>query len=86
MVERINKACKYYPCHKELEDCTFCYCTFYPCEDNQLGQYVISKVTGEEVWSCKDCSFIHRKDVVDHIYSNIKHSVTIDHLMDLYGS
>lgn len=35
----IDKGCKYYSsCHHAfLEDCTFCYCPFYPCGDKFTG-------------------------------------------------
>ncbi|TAN60140.1 hypothetical protein EPN16_05810, partial [bacterium] len=37
---RVNRACKYFPCHQNLEDCAFCYCPFYPCREKGLGEYV----------------------------------------------
>ena len=30
MIQRVNQACSYFPCHEDLEDCTFCYCPFIP--------------------------------------------------------
>lgn len=29
-----RKGCQYFPCHEEskLEDCTYCFCPFYPCK------------------------------------------------------
>lgn len=62
-----NTGCKYYPCHGVVEDCTWCYCPFYPCEDESLGKYIISRRTGEKVWSCKNCTWIHRKDVAQRV-------------------
>ena len=59
-----DKGCDYHPCHFEGQDCSFCYCPFYPCLDGTLGEHVISKRTGKEVWSCKECMWIHRDDVI----------------------
>jgi len=58
-----NLRCKYYPCHFYGQDCTHCFCPFYPCQDEELGKYVISERTGKGVWSCQDCYWIHREDV-----------------------
>lgn len=70
MSKRLNKACKYFPCHKGLEDCTFCYCPFYPCRNKKLGRNVYPK--GKAIWSCADCAWIHKKKVVDEIFELIK--------------
>ncbi len=72
MIQRINKACKYLPCHEHLEDCTFCFCPFYPCREEGLGKYVYSSRLNKKVWSCKDCEWIHRRKTVDRIYSLIR--------------
>lgn len=61
----INKKCKYYPCHKKVEDCTFCYCPLYPCLDDKLGEYLYKKDI--VIWSCKDCEWIHKKSTVAKI-------------------
>lgn len=71
MLKRLNRSCAYFPCHRGLEDCTFCYCPFYPCANAQLGEYVFSKGKGK-IWSCKDCSWIHKKKVVDNIFNLLK--------------
>jgi len=70
-----NKECNYYPCHSILEDCTWCYCPFYPCKDETLGKFIIGK-NKEEIWSCEDCTWIHQKNiaqkVLNEIYGNNK--------------
>ena len=66
-----NTECKYYPCHSNLEDCTWCYCPFYPCEDTSLGHYVTSR-QGKKVWSCQDCNWVHQKQVAGKILEEIK--------------
>ncbi|MGI5961888.1 MAG: cobyric acid synthase [Methanomassiliicoccaceae archaeon] len=57
-----NESCDYYPCHHEGQDCTLCFCPFYPCLDDRLGTFVESR-SGGQVWSCQDCLWIHRPDV-----------------------
>ncbi len=65
-----NRGCAYYPCHFEGQDCTFCYCPFYPCNDPELGEVLASR-RGGEVWNCTYCLFIHRQDVCRYIMSEI---------------
>lgn len=72
MIQRTNQACKYFPCHQDLEDCTFCYCPFYPCREEGLGKYVYSSRLKKKVWSCKDCNWIHQIKTVDRIYRLIR--------------
>lgn len=62
---RIN--CEYYPCHFEGQDCTFCFCPFYPCEDKRTGGEFVRKSTGGAVWSCAKCNLIHRGDIADKV-------------------
>lgn len=71
-VKRVNKKCTNYPCHRGLEDCTFCFCPLYPCLDRCRGGYVFSKRQNQKVWSCRECSWIHRKEVVDSIFQSIR--------------
>lgn len=52
--------CKYYPCHFEGQDCSFCYCPFYPCLICDFGEIKVSS-SGNYIWSCKDCNWIHEK-------------------------
>ena len=54
--------CRYYPCHFEGQDCTFCYCPFYPCLIRETG----GKLKGK-VWSCMDCTWVHEKENVERI-------------------
>lgn len=73
MIMRLNKSCAYFPCHKGIEDCTFCYCPFYPCGNLQLGKFIFTK-DKRKLWSCMDCSWIHKKKVVDKIFDFLKES------------
>jgi len=56
-----NLECEYYPCHFMGQDCTFCYCPFYPCGDGSTGGYWIKD---KGVWSCQECEWIHEKKTV----------------------
>jgi threonine-phosphate decarboxylase len=65
--------CEYYPCHFPGHDCTFCFCPFYPCLDGLTGgRYVVSEKTGKDVWSCKKCDWIHKKDVAMKILRELE--------------
>lgn len=68
---RVNKACKYFPCHTKLEDCTFCYCPFYPCLNTNRGNFIQAK-NKRKIWSCQNCNWIHKKNVVDKIFALIR--------------
>lgn len=72
IIERTNKACHYFPCHQDLEDCVFCYCPYYPCKDETKGSFV--KVGHLRVWDCSECTWIHNKAVVDRIFELIRKS------------
>lgn len=52
--------CQYYPCHFEGQDCTFCFCPFYACEDERTGGKWIVGSSGNKVWSCENCTYIHQ--------------------------
>jgi adenosylcobyric acid synthase len=68
-----NRKCEYYPCHFEGQDCTFCYCPFYPCEDTSTGgRWIISRRTSRRVWSCKYCYWIHRSDAAARVSEELE--------------
>lgn len=58
--------CKYYPCHFEGQDCSLCFCIFYPCLLYRFGEIVISH-SGKPVWSCKECFWIHERENVEEV-------------------
>ncbi len=62
-----NYECKHYPCHFSGQDCTFCYCPFYPCLLYDLGGEIVLSSQGEYVWSCKGCTWIHEKENVENV-------------------
>jgi threonine-phosphate decarboxylase len=64
-----NRECNYYPCHFEGQDCTFCFCPFYPCLDERTeGKWIVGS-SGKEVWSCLECRIVHEPAVVQKIIS-----------------
>jgi len=58
--------CKFYPCHFNGQDCSLCYCPFYPCLIYRLGGELINS-DGKLVWSCKNCSWVHEKENLEEI-------------------
>ncbi|MBO8181703.1 MAG: hypothetical protein H0Z28_02785 [Archaeoglobus sp.] len=59
--------CKYYPCHFSGQDCTFCYCPFYPCLNYDMGGEIKLTSEGKFVWSCQDCWLIHDKKFAEDV-------------------
>ena len=63
-----NRECEYYSCHNSDEiNCTFCFCPFYPCNDNLTGGEVVTTEEGKVVWGCKKCVWIHKTEVAQKI-------------------
>ncbi|HUL62883.1 MAG TPA: adenosylcobinamide amidohydrolase [Methanocella sp.] len=58
--------CPHYPCHFEGQVCTYCYCPLYPCEDPELGKWIVSR-RGPPVWTCKDCALLHERKVAAYL-------------------
>lgn len=65
-IEWTKKDCQYYPCHFEGQSCDFCYCPFYPCYDETLGQWVASS-KGGKIWNCARCRLPHEPGVADYL-------------------
>ena len=65
-----NHECPYHPAHFTGQDCSFCYCPFFPCNDTTFGWELQGR--HGPVWNCSDCLFIHRTPVVKFIYSEIE--------------
>ncbi len=63
-----NRACKYFPCHKDLEElnCMFCYCPFYLYE-NCPGNPVFKEKEGRATKVCTQCTFPHKPENYDRI-------------------
>jgi len=64
-----NPDCEYGPCHYVGQDCTYCFCPFHPCGDEELGGYI--ETSKGRYWSCMHCHLIHRVPVCKHIASRI---------------
>jgi Zn-finger protein len=62
----LHKSCKFFPCHKGLEDCKFCYCPIYPCRCDEFGRYIINH-DGNRVWDCSNCVVFHKRKIADFI-------------------
>lgn len=67
-VDGSNLSCEYYPCHSHPQNCTFCYCPFYPCGDPSTGGCWIKE---KNVWSCEGCFWIHDDKAVQCIQSKL---------------
>ena len=67
-----NRKCKYNPCHYEGQDCTFCYCPFYPCNDTRFGKELDRPKMNDTVWACDTCLMIHDTDVCKYIISEMR--------------
>jgi len=65
----LHKKCKFFPCHKGIEDCKYCYCPIYPCRYPEFGKFVVNS-NKEKIWDCSDCVVFHKEKVVSLI--NIK--------------
>lgn len=64
-----NRACKYFPCHKGLEEefnCLFCYCPMYRLEKCPGNPRYIEK-NGKPLKVCTDCTFPHRPENYEKI-------------------
>ena len=60
----LKKNCQFFPCHKGIEDCKYCYCPIYPCGYEEFGKFIISH-EGKKVWDCSDCIVFHKKKITD---------------------
>lgn len=63
--------CEYYPCHFAGQDCTFCFCLFYPCENTRTGGELIHRSTGGTVWSCAGCNLIHQGHIAENVLKEL---------------
>jgi Zn-finger protein len=62
-----NESCEYYPCHYTGQDCTWCFCPFYPCEDEEPGGRWVVRQDGSRVWGCAMCFWIHHPGVAAEV-------------------
>lgn len=63
-----NKNCKYFPCHKGVEEaqfnCMFCYCPLYMLGERCGGNYTYTK---DGIKDCSLCVIPHIKDNYSYI-------------------
>ena len=63
-----DETCEYYPCHFTGQDCTWCFCPFYPCKDERTGGEWVKTKEGGRIWSCSDCFWIHKSEVAKELW------------------
>ena len=68
-----NKECKYYPCHKGIEEinCLFCYCPLYSME-NCPGRNEYKEINGRRVKVCTECTFPHNPENYEKVIETLK--------------
>jgi adenosylcobinamide hydrolase len=65
-IEWSPENCQYYPCHFKGQSCDFCYCPFYPCKNEKLGQWAASS-NGSRIWNCARCTLLHQPKVAEYL-------------------
>jgi len=55
-------SCERFPCHYPEQDCSLCFCPFFPCRDERTGG-------GERdgSWCCEGCRIVHQKEVAEMV-------------------
>ncbi len=67
--------CPYFPCHYPGQRCDFCYCPFYPCGDEDIGEWAESS-HGGKVWNCARCTLLHEPEITDYLKKFPRASIT----------
>jgi threonine-phosphate decarboxylase len=78
-----RKTCEYYPCHFEGQNCTFCFCPFYPCENECTRGKWITGSGGNKIWSCIDCHIVHNKEIAQKILDSLMQKGDSDELVKI---
>ena len=78
-----RNTCEYYPCHFEGQNCTFCFCPFYPCENEFTRGKWITGSGGSKVWSCIDCHIVHNKEIAQKILDSLMQKGDSDELVKI---
>ncbi len=63
-MQRLN--CDKFPCHSLDQDCSLCFCPFYPCGDERTGGRM-----EEAAWSCRSCLIVHRPEVAGMVLDGL---------------
>lgn len=73
-----NRDCRYFPCHKGVEEddfnCIFCYCPLYSAGEDCGGDFVMKK----GIKSCINCSRPHIASNFDDINTELKRHIRRD--------
>jgi Zn-finger protein len=64
-----NKACEFYPCHIEGQNCLFCYCPLYWIPIDCGGKYRVSK---EGIKDCSNCIKPHDSDGWEFVQNKLR--------------
>jgi Zn-finger protein len=68
----IKKDCKCYPCHKNMDDCSFCYCPLYPCRIKETGGKLY-----KGIWDCSNCTILHNTKITTFLKMYINYYIKI---------
>ena len=63
-MQRLN--CEKFPCHCLEQDCSLCFCPFYPCLDQRTGG-----IEKDGSWCCESCRLIHRPDAAGMVMDEL---------------
>ena len=71
-----NRACRYFPCHKGLEDfnCLFCYCPMYFLKKCPGSPSWIER-DGVRIKDCTGCTYPHRPENYENIMKVLGHAI-----------
>lgn len=71
-----NRDCKYFPCHKDLEEfnCLFCYCPMYFL-DACPGKPEYLEKDGKKIKVCTNCTYPHRPENYENIMAVLKANI-----------
>ncbi len=64
-----DTSCEYYPCHFEGQDCTWCFCPFYPCLNLLMDGEFRRYRDGKLIWGCKNCEWIHIPENAEKVFN-----------------
>jgi len=65
-------SCERFPCHHPEQDCSLCFCPFYPCRDVRTGGR-----ERESSWCCECCQIVHQKEVAEMVLDGLMQGLPI---------
>ena len=68
-----NRECKYFPCHKGLENfnCLVCYCPLYNKKKCPGNPKFVEK-ENQKIKDCTNCTFPHQPENYDKVVQELK--------------